>query len=77
MKSFFDKWCDQLWLYLLYLLAIIMGNILMLKWDVWSVPRILSCLLAIMIPAHVFEENTFPAGFFFMNKYQSKSEITL
>ena len=74
MKSFFDKWCDQLWLYLLYLLAIIMGNILMLKWDVWSVPRILSCLLAIMIPAHVFEENTFPAGFFFMNNLNFKSK---
>ncbi len=40
MKSFFDKWCDQLWLYLLYLLAIIMGNILMLKWDVIECPRI-------------------------------------
>ena len=74
LKNFLDKWCQQVWLYFVYLLAIIMGNILMLKWDVWGVPQILSCLLAIMIPAHVFEENTFPGGFFFMNNLNFKSK---
>lgn len=30
-------------------------------------PQKLVCMLAIAIPIHVFEENTYPGGFFFMN----------
>jgi len=76
-ESPLQKWCDQAWLYCIYLLAIIMGNILMIKWRVWDIPQIFMCLLAVMIPLHVFEENTAPGGFFFMNNLGRKSDVPL
>lgn len=72
-ESRLQKWCDQAWLYVVYLLGIIMGNVLLVKWAAWDVPQIFLCLLAVMIPLHVFEENTAPGGFFFMNNLGFKS----
>jgi hypothetical protein len=72
-----QRWCDQAWLYVVYLLGIIMGNILLIKWSSWDIPQILMCLLGVMIPLHVFEENTAPGGFFFMNNLGRKSDNPL
>jgi len=66
-KTLLQRWCDQTWLYIVYLLGIVMANTLLINWADWSVPQILMCLLTIAIPLHVFEENTAPGGFFFMN----------
>ncbi len=61
------KWCDRTWLYLVYLLAVIMACALIWNWDSWEMYQKLICILAIIVPAHIFEENSFPAGFYFMN----------
>lgn len=66
-ESALSIWCDELWLYFEYILGIIMLNVLIIYWPSWDVPHRLMCLLCIMIPAHVFEEDTFPGGFFYMN----------
>jgi len=68
-----QRWCDQAWLYAVYLLGIIMGNVLLIQWSAWGIPQRFMCLLAIMIPLHVFEENTLPGGFFYMNNLERKS----
>lgn len=44
-----------------------MLNVLIINWPVWDVPQKLMCLLSILIPLHIFEENTYPGGFFFGN----------
>ena len=76
-ENLLQKWCDQAWLHCIYLIGIIMGNILLIKWPVWEVPQRLICLLAIMVPLHVFEENTAPGGFFYMNNLGQKGKKTL
>lgn len=76
-KNFLQKWCDQAWLHCIYLVGIIMGNILLLEWSAWDIPQRLICILAILTPLHVFEENTLPGGFFYMNNLGQKSDVPL
>lgn len=73
-KTVLQKWCDQAWLHVLYLLGIVAWCALFVGWSSWSVPQRLVCLLVAMIPLHVFEENHLPGGFFFMNNIGQKSE---
>lgn len=61
------KWCDRTWLYAVYFLGIVMGCALIWNWASWEQSRKLVCILAIFVPMHIFEENSFPAGFYFMN----------
>ncbi len=61
------KWCDRTWLYLVYFLGVMMGCVLIWNWGNWEQSQKLVCILAILVPAHIFEENSLPAGFFFMN----------
>lgn len=62
-----SKFCDQIWLYIVYAMGLSMAILLIMKWSDWDTPQKLVCMLAIAIPIHVFEENTYPGGFFFMN----------
>ncbi len=66
-KSLFQKWCDQTWLYAVYFLGVVMGCVLIWNWGDWEMSQKLVCMLAIAVPMHIFEENSFPAGFYFMN----------
>lgn len=76
--SLLNKWCGQPWLHATYLLGIVMLNVLILHWTVWSVPQKLMGLLTIFVPLHVFEELTWPNGFqFMMNKVIQKSDNPL
>ena len=77
-KSLLNKWCEQPWLHATYLLGVVMLNVLIICWRVWSVPQKLMGLLAIFLPLHVFEELTWPNGFhFMMNKLVQKSDNPL
>ncbi len=67
MKKGFSRWCDQAWLYAVYFLAVFMACMLVWNWDIWEMSRKLACILAIAVPMHIFEENSFPAGFYYMN----------
>lgn len=62
-KTFFQKWCDQLWLYAVYAIGLAVLNVTLYHWGAWDTPTTLIALLAVLIPLHVFEENQFPAGF--------------
>ena len=68
------QWCDQLWLHVLYGIGIMMSCFLIVGWSESSIPSKLMYLLTIMVPLHVFEENTLPGGFFFMNNLGQKSD---
>ena len=77
-KTLLNKWCEQPWLHATYLLGIIMLNVLIIKWEVWSIPQRLMALLTIFLPLHVFEELAWPNGFhFMMNKIIQKSDNPL
>ncbi len=66
-KTLLQKWCDQTWLYLVYFMGVMMACVLIWNWDSWEMSQKLVCMLAIVVPMHIFEENSFPAGFYFMN----------
>ncbi len=68
------KWCDRTWLYLVYALGVVMASTLIWNWDSWELSQKLVCILAILIPAHVFEEDSIPGGFYFMNNVGNGSE---
>ncbi|WP_187374077.1 hypothetical protein [Murimonas intestini] len=68
------QWCDQIWLHVLYGIGIAMSCLLVSRWSDISMPSKLMYMLTIMVPLHVFEENTFPGGFFFMNNLGQKSD---
>lgn len=67
VKKGFSKWCDQLWLYAVYFLGAVMACALIWNWDAWEMSRKLACMLAVAVPMHIFEENSFPGGFYYMN----------
>ncbi len=73
-KTWLQKWCDQTWLYAVYLLGVFMGCVLIWNWGTWEMSQKLVCILAIIVPMHIFEENSFPAGFYFMNNTGFHSE---
>lgn len=66
-KNVFSRWCDQIWLYVVYFIGIMMTCCLIWNWDTWEITRKLACMLTIAVTLHIFEENTFPAGFYYMN----------
>ncbi len=68
------KWCDRTWLYLVYLLGVVMACTLIWYWGSWEMSQRLICILAVIVPAHIFEENSFPAGFYYMNNAGFGSE---
>ncbi len=66
-KSLLQRWCDYTWLYLVYFLGVCMVCVLIWNWNDWETPQKLVCMLAVAVPMHIFEENSFPAGFYYMN----------
>lgn len=71
------KWCDRTWLYAEYALGLVMLNVLIIGWTGFSDPQRIACLLCILLPAHVFEENTLPGGFFYGNNLRRGSDHPL
>lgn len=71
MKQLFFKGLDifseKYWLHLVYLMGIVLFFSFLLNRSSWTEAQQLMCLFAIAIPLHIFEENTWPGGFFFMN----------
>ena len=67
-------WCDRAWLYVVYLEGVVMLCALPIGLASWDTPKIIGCLLVIFLAAHVFEENTWPAGFFYQNNLGVGSE---
>lgn len=68
-----DKWCDRVWLWVIYAIGIVMLCVICLNWNAWSIAEKLMGILTVLLPVHVFEENTFPGGFPYMNNVTGKS----
>ncbi len=73
-ENFLQKWCDQIWLHVVYVLGVIMWCVFLVRWTSWEVPQRMTCILAILVPLHIFEENTWPGGFFYMNNIGGGSD---
>lgn len=73
-ESLLSRWCEKVWLYCVYALGIGMLVLLIVQWSNLSVAAKLMYFLAFMLSVHVFEENTFPGGFFYINNIGQKSD---
>lgn len=73
-ESLLSKWCDRIWLQVLYLIGVAMVVIVFLNWKDWNIPQKMMGLLTVFVPLHVFEENTYPGGFYFMNNIGQHSD---
>ena len=71
--NWFQKWCGKYWLYAVYGLGLGMLAAYFMLPDM-TTARKLPFLLAILLPLHVFEENTWPAGFHYMMNLMQKSD---
>lgn len=67
IKRALSVWCDRAWLYVVYALGFASLALLVVNWSGLSTPERIAWVLAAGIPLHVFEENTWPGGFFYMN----------
>lgn len=67
MKDILDKWCGSIWLYCLYGIGIIMLINMLIRWSGWETPQKVMGIMCVLLPLHVFEENTWPGGFPYMN----------
>lgn len=74
MKNILVKWCGKTWLITTYILGIAVAAVAFFQWNSWDMSRKLLALLAILLPLHVFEENTFPDGFHYMMNLVQKSD---
>ena len=75
MKAMLVKWCGKPWLIATYAIGLVLVVLAAFQWSGWETPRRLLCLLAILLPLHVFEENTFPDGFHcMMNLAQNSAQ---
>ncbi len=66
-RGLLDRWCDNAWLICVYALALIMLIVLIVNWGQWETPQRIAAMLMIAVALHIFEENTWPGGFFYMN----------
>ena len=73
-KEILVKWCDKPWLITTYILGFVMFVVSVFFWKGWGMPRRFLALIAITLPIHVFEENTYPDGFHYMMNLVQKSE---
>lgn len=62
-----SKWCNWPWKAVVYALGIASLVVLVANWVTFTDAERIAWILAVGIPAHVFEENTFPGGFFYQN----------
>lgn len=61
------RWCSQPWLYVVYAIGVFNICLLVALGDSLLTEQQIALLLSSFIAAHVFEENSCPGGFFFMN----------
>lgn len=72
--TFFQKWCHKYWLYMIYAMGIVMLLFTVVFWNDMEVPRRLLGILSVLLPFHVFEENTLPGGFHYIMNTVRKSD---
>ena len=71
--NWFQKWCGRYWLWAIYAMGLAMLAAFFIILDM-TMERKLAFMLAILLPLHVFEENTWPRGFHYMMNLVQKSD---
>ena len=71
--NWFQKWCGRYWLWAIYAMGLTMLAAFFIIPDM-TTERKLAFMLAILLPLHVFEENTWPRGFHYMMNLVQKSD---
>ncbi|WP_432314482.1 HXXEE domain-containing protein [Collinsella aerofaciens] len=69
-----SRWCGRPWKAAVYAMGAASLVYLMLSWESLAEVERIAWILAVGISAHVFEENTFPGGFFYQNNIGFGSE---
>jgi hypothetical protein len=69
------KWCDKIWLYVLYALGITITLTLIFNWSKWQWDQRLLTIAAVILPLHVLEEWQIPAGFHYQYNLVNGSDI--
>lgn len=77
VKKALSVWCDKAWLAAVYALGLAALAVLVFNWGNLSAAERIAWALAVGIPMHVFEENTWPGGFFYMNNLSFGSQEPL
>ncbi len=76
-KTLFQKWCARWWLYAVYAIGILMLVLLIVRWGNITMQQRLMGILAVLVPLHVFEENTWPGGFCIQMNLAMRSPMPL
>jgi hypothetical protein len=71
--DWFQKWCGRYWLWAVYGMGLSMLAAFIVFPNM-TAERRLPFILAILLPLHVFEENTWPSGFHYMINLVQRSE---
>lgn len=77
VRKALSVWCDAIWLYVVYAMGLVSLVVLIVNWGIFTSPEKIAWILAVGISMHVFEENTWPGGFFYMNNLNFGSEEPL
>ena len=54
MLNLLSKFCDKVWLYIVYMMGFVMLLVLLLNWSNWAISQKLICMLSVAIPIHIF-----------------------
>jgi hypothetical protein len=68
-----DKWCDKIWLYVLYLLGTVMAAALVINWQSWTQIQKILVFSTVVLPLHVLEEWQVPGGFHYQYNLTQRS----
>ncbi len=74
MKKIMVKWCKRPWLVVTYAIGIAIAMVCIFRWGFWKPEKRLLAILGILLPLHVFEENTYPDGFHYMMNLAQNSD---
>ncbi|MEE1296622.1 MAG: hypothetical protein UHD09_07265 [Bifidobacterium sp.] len=68
------SWCQVGWLYAMYAIGVLMLCWLLVDWQDMQAAQRIAFVMAIALPAHVFEEDSAPSGFFYANNLSMGSK---
>lgn len=69
------KWCNKIWLYVMYVIEAVLCVFVLMNWSHWLFPTKFVALIALILPAHVCEEWQFPGGFAYQYNTLMRSQF--
>ena len=66
------KWCDIIWIYVMFAIGGVTAVFLVFRWHEWSAAMRLCAVNAVILPFHVLEEWILPGGFHYAYNMNQK-----